>query len=357
MGIYQRVLRKVGTWAVVGSLGAGGVWLTTQAHGPEARAQAPAASAPSAQRDKIYTNKNLFHLPVQIDPKTRGNLREIRLYVKVGAAEWVQQETGQPSITHFTYRAGQDAEYWFSVVTVDRNGRQTPPDISQEAPGLMVVVDTQEPGLDLQPVALGGETLLRCAMQDAHPDLATVKMVYRGNDQMDHIIEPLPNRPGYFRVPAEAWNRPVLVKGADRCGNSAVSEFQLRNPQMAKQTPPSATPPAPTLPDRLPNIQNDDPPLPTLPDNVVTAGAKNDVPAPLKQIVSRETAPSPTAMDPPESVAPASVAPASVAPASVAPASVPPATSPTPTSPAANPPTATPPSANPPAPFPEAVKP
>jgi hypothetical protein len=331
MGICKRVWRKVGTWAVLGGLGAGGVWLAAQA-GPEARGQSAASAPANVRRDKIYTNKNLFHLPVQIDAKTRGTLREVRLYVKIGAADWVLQETGHPGITHFSYRTGPDGEYWFSVVTVDRNGRQTPPDVRQEGPGLMVVVDTQEPNLDLQAVAVGGETLLRCAMQDPHPDLSTVRIVYRGNDQMDHIVEPLANQPGYFRVPAEAWNSPVLVKGADRCGNPAVREFQLRNPQLAKQATPPANPPAPAMPDRLPNLPNEESPLTNQPDNVVNVGLKNEAPASVKTTPAGEPSPMPGAVESPAKTIDPLPA--------------------TPNGPATNPP---PPNA--PAPFPEAVMP
>jgi hypothetical protein len=144
MSICKRMLRKVGVWAVLGGLGASGAWLASTARG---QGPAPSAAHDAQNKTKIYTNKNLFHLPVQIDPRTRGNLREVCLYVKTGSGDWVRQETGQPSVTHFSYRATQDGEYWFSVVTIDKNGRPNPPDVAQEPPGLQVVVDTQEPGL------------------------------------------------------------------------------------------------------------------------------------------------------------------------------------------------------------------
>lgn len=231
--VSKRWLRKMGAWALCGSLGASGLWLAAQATGQGPEPIAP-QQAPQAQKKKIYTNKNVFHLPVQIDPKTRGSLREVCLYVKVGQSDWVRQDTKDPSITHFTYRATQDGEHWFSVVTVDFAGRSTPADVSREAPGLQVVVDTREPVLDMQPVVTtDGETLLRCTMDDAHPDERTLKLVYRGSDLVDHVIDALPNRPGVFRVPQEAWTRPVLVKGTDRCGNPAVREFQLRPTQAA----------------------------------------------------------------------------------------------------------------------------
>src|SRR5439155_10241923 len=92
MGLCKQMLRKVGTWAVLGGLGAGGVWLAGAARG---QGPAPSAALDAQKKSKIYTNKNLFHLPVQIDQRTRGNLREVCLYVKAGSGDWVRQDTGQ----------------------------------------------------------------------------------------------------------------------------------------------------------------------------------------------------------------------------------------------------------------------
>src|SRR5207302_9083969 len=59
--------------------------------GGTARAQ----NAPSAQLPKMtYTKNTIFHLPVQMEERTRAALREVCLYVKCGTADWVRQETG-----------------------------------------------------------------------------------------------------------------------------------------------------------------------------------------------------------------------------------------------------------------------
>src|SRR5262249_28797873 len=99
MGTCKRGLR-FGAWALFG-LGAGGVYLagSAQAQPGTTSGMAPAGTMPAEpQKKKVYTNKSIFHLPVVIDPKTRANLREIRLYVKQGAADWVRQEAAQPNI-------------------------------------------------------------------------------------------------------------------------------------------------------------------------------------------------------------------------------------------------------------------
>src|SRR5687767_11545269 len=48
--------------------------------GGTALAQGPTAKLPKA----TYTKNTTFHLPVQMDERTRANLREVCLYVKSG---------------------------------------------------------------------------------------------------------------------------------------------------------------------------------------------------------------------------------------------------------------------------------
>ena len=109
-------------------------------------AQAPAAGPAANQAsNKIFTNKTVFHLPIKIDDRMRGDLREVYLYVKDGTGPWARKETVLPSQTHFTFRVPHDGEYWFSVVTMDKHGHMTPADVTKETPGLMVVVDTRPP--------------------------------------------------------------------------------------------------------------------------------------------------------------------------------------------------------------------
>src|SRR5262249_22886590 len=136
---------------------------------------------------------------------------------KQGAGDWVQQESGPPDLTQFTYRAPKDGEYWFSVVTITRDGRAEPADVRNEPPGLQVVVDTQEPLIEVTPATgAEGEVLLRCTLQDANPDYQTMELIYRGADQVDRTLKPLPGQQGTFRIPRETWNRPVLIKASDR---------------------------------------------------------------------------------------------------------------------------------------------
>src|SRR5262249_45256999 len=112
---------------------------------------------------KNYTNKSVFHLPGKKEPRFCDNLQEVVLYVKCGAAGWVRQDAIPPTSPYFTYSVPQDGEYWFTVVMIDRAGKATPPDVTQAAPNLKVVVDTQAPKVDVRPwTSAEGEKFIKC---------------------------------------------------------------------------------------------------------------------------------------------------------------------------------------------------
>src|SRR5438270_12986841 len=115
----MKTLRRVGALALLAGLALGGL---------TARAQAPAGMAPG----KMYTNKQQFRLPFNLDDGERQRLREIQLFVRYNGDAWTCKETADPSKKAFTFRAAQDGEYWFSIVTVDRSGRPTPADVAKE---------------------------------------------------------------------------------------------------------------------------------------------------------------------------------------------------------------------------------
>ena len=183
----------------------------------------------AAKEDRrIYAKKNTFKMPIEMDDAMRAQLKEVRLYVKAGNADWVQQETADPSVKFFLYRVAQDGEYWFSVATVDKSGKMTPSDLNKEPPGLQVVVDTQPPTIDLKPwTAPDGETCLMCTMQDANPDLHSIRITFQGNDGAEHALEPHVVKAGVFRVPAELWGGKVRVTAEDKCHNRVTRDVQL----------------------------------------------------------------------------------------------------------------------------------
>jgi hypothetical protein len=155
-------------------------------------------------------------------------LSEIRLYVKTANSGWRLQEKGGQDLTRFSCKVTQDGEYWYTLALVDRAGRMTPADVNLEPPSQRVVVDTTPPVIQVEPGNSGGDFCLRCTVQDANPDYATLKAVCTTNSG-DIPLETVPNQPGVFRIKgAEMMRYPVMVSVKDLAGNLGTKEVNVR---------------------------------------------------------------------------------------------------------------------------------
>lgn len=200
-----------------------------------------AAAQIPAGPSRTYLNKNLFTMPVSIDPRARGSLREVQLYVKDHPAKaWMLKDTKPPTVTSFSFQPPQDGEYWFTVVTVDQQGVSTPPDVN--APGvqvIVVVIDTQMPVVDLlpQPPLSTGQVVV-CQVRDLNPDPNKTRFEYQTADQQWRMAEVVGDNMEAYLVPAQAKTTgKVRVTVVDRAGNPATRELNLN----------STTPPLPLV--------------------------------------------------------------------------------------------------------------
>jgi hypothetical protein len=253
------------------------------------RAQAQvAAGVKDPGNGKIYTRSTIFDLPVNIDERARGSLRKVILFVKIDRGTWSEAQTASPTQNKFHYRATQDGEYWFSVVTVDHSGVPMPRDVSKEPAGLMVVVDTQPPTFELQPATLpGGQPGLRCIIHDATPDYQSLKISYRSPDGMLRFFESAGGRPGYFRLPGtDVLNNMVQVSATDRAGNQATRDINLKELMAPNSALTPIGPPAPSVSS-----------VPAQPDQQASASLPTPPATPAQGETSTvaKAAPSPTA--------------------------------------------------------------
>jgi hypothetical protein len=209
--------------------------------------QAPAgAQGPK----KVYTQKTNFKLPIRIDDKDRANIQEVRLYVKMGAFGQWQPISIPPSQSAFNYQAPQDGEYWFSVATLDRMGRQTPADVSSEPPKLIVIVDTKPPEVAIRKMtAISGDGYLQCEIQDANLDPSRTKMEYLAKDQTWKPLDAMADQPGIFRMPdPDQCQGLVRATAVDRANNVNYCEMNLLTNETASTRPASVGADAPRLP-------------------------------------------------------------------------------------------------------------
>jgi hypothetical protein len=190
-------------------------------------AQAPSASA-SKVSDLHHTRSQSFDLPVQMRPEDRAGLSEIRLYIKTPTTAWKLQERGNADLTRFSCKVTQDGEYWYTLALVDRAGRMTPADVNLEPPSQRVMVDTTLPMIAVQATNANGELCLRCTVQDANPDYASLKAVCK-TSAGDIPLDIVPNQPGLFRVRGtEMMQFPVVVSVKDLAGNLGAKEVNIR---------------------------------------------------------------------------------------------------------------------------------
>jgi hypothetical protein len=191
-------------------------------------AQTTGASASAAAVPKNFTKSLTFDLPVRMDPASRAELSEIRLFVKAPGGQWKLQEQGLPNLDRFKCRVPQDGEYWYSLVVVDRQGRATPADVNLEAPSQRVIVDTAAPIIQVQANNVpGGELCLQCTILDANPDPSSLRAVCR-TEIGDVNLEPSANQPNSFKIRSEMMRYPVIVSVSDQAKNIATKEVNLR---------------------------------------------------------------------------------------------------------------------------------
>jgi hypothetical protein len=175
-------------------------------------------------------NRQVFYLPVIIDPRVRSGLREIHLYGKDHPSRpWEFKAKESPNAQHFAFRPTQDGEYWFTVVTIDKSGQQTPADLSHEGPGVIVVQDTQAPQLDIRQLQSTPEgQWVSCQVRDSNPDAAKTRFEYQTADRVWRSGDLVPNQADTYIIPAQAmFNGMVRVTAVDRAGNKTERELNL----------------------------------------------------------------------------------------------------------------------------------
>ncbi len=110
-------------------------------------AQADAQQLPNP----IFTNQPSFRIPFRFDQTEMRRLqaKEIRLFLsRNGGLDWQHAQSVAPDASRFDFKVTVDGEYWFAVRTLDGRN-QLHPDNNVAEPGLIVVVDRQNPDLQL----------------------------------------------------------------------------------------------------------------------------------------------------------------------------------------------------------------
>jgi hypothetical protein len=128
----------------------------------------------------IYSRQTVFRIPFETDSGER-RLREVQLYVSEDRGQtWRNAATVPPEQRGFNFRAERDGLYWFTVRTVDFQGRANPTTVQGTRPQLEVVVDTQVPIVTLRPGApRDGTYAVEWDIREDNLDLSSFLLEYR----------------------------------------------------------------------------------------------------------------------------------------------------------------------------------
>jgi hypothetical protein len=214
---------------------------------------APAFGSPQQLPVKSYKKMPEDALPIIMDSKFRSQLQEIQLFMKEGPlGKWSLQSKVTPDKQEFVFRAPQDGEYWFTLVTIGRDGRASTTNLDAQPPQAIAIVDQRSPLVQVQALNMTPEgQWVRCEVADDNLDSAQTQFEYQTADSRWHPVNPVLGAANTYCIPRQAQHTGLLrVIAADRAGNNTNREMHLQDCLAAKN-------PVPNIPD--PAIQQ--PPL------------------------------------------------------------------------------------------------
>lgn len=226
----------------------------------------------------VVTNKQRFRIPFKFDADALQKMkaRELQLFVtRNRGGNWEMAQSIPAQAGKFEFQAPADGEYWFVVRTIDGQGQAHPPGPTFE-PGLMVVVDTQQPRFDLKLESLpAGKVQLSWQANDPNLDPASLRLEYMQPGSIDwQAVSVIPRNVGQT-----SWTCPqaglVSVRGSisDLANNATTAENRLQvagggeaipKPQIPDLRQPIATNPAPSLATNdIPSVPEIQPAIPS----------------------------------------------------------------------------------------------
>lgn len=192
------------------------------------------AQAPGPKSMMIHYKKRSFSIPFNVDPADRERLKLVRLaYSSDYGRTWQPGSQATPDRLSFHFRAPNDGEYWFTVQTVDEQGRVHPPKDAPIEPRLKVVVDTAPPSLVLRAGARdGNKATVTWDARDENLDLETLRIDYRSMEASEASAESVPIS-GLAPSGTATWDSgtgialKVVAQVADRAGNIQRAECEI----------------------------------------------------------------------------------------------------------------------------------
>ncbi|QDU81592.1 hypothetical protein Pla110_33340 [Polystyrenella longa] len=182
--------------------------------------------------ETLFAKSNRFQIPYQYDAAEMQRMEavEIQLHVSQDQGQtWQKSLSVSPETGRFDYKAPHDGEFWFSVKTLNRR-QQLIPSEANTTPELKVIVDTEEPLLNLNLVQpQPGRVSLSWVANDSNLNAETLSLEYQQADSGGwQRVSVLPSPEG-----ETSWSVSqggvVAVRGKvnDEAGNSGSATAQV----------------------------------------------------------------------------------------------------------------------------------
>ena len=127
-----------------------------------------------------YTREKRFSIPWVAEGAVQ-RLKQVELYYSSDQGQtWRHVESVHPNNRAFQFPAEREGVYWFTVRTVDIDGRGTPPTLEGQPPQIVVCVDTTPPVVQLSPLPPQDGPGVEWDVRDDNLDLSTLRLEYRG---------------------------------------------------------------------------------------------------------------------------------------------------------------------------------
>src|SRR5262245_3206544 len=104
-------------------------------------------AAPDPALELIFSRYRNFKIPWNPGPGVE-RLRQLQLYVSTDQGRtWQPAASAPPEQRYFKFMTDRDGLFWFTVQTLDREGRSFPATLEGAQPSLKVLIDTQPPAV------------------------------------------------------------------------------------------------------------------------------------------------------------------------------------------------------------------
>jgi hypothetical protein len=200
-------------------------------------------AAQDLSREVLYANRRDFRIPFNAANKDR--LRQLQLFYSTDQGRtWQPSAIVAPDKKDFVFICREDGLYWFTVQTLDQQGRLFPPTLEGAQPSLRVVVDTQPPSVQLRPLAgRNGEVGVSWDIRDDNLDLKqtdALRLQYRPAGGVGWVpLTPDPSAGQHFWNPQTSAPVEVHIRVKDRAGNAGEATTTVIAGQQDGGAPPA----------------------------------------------------------------------------------------------------------------------